>query len=309
MIYFSQPGPIRSGFTYLILGFVMKNLNNHEVAVRDWIGSKNQLGNGPFSILMERFTSAIPDAYVSGEGSLLTGIGAADARTAGNQITAALNDPQPQPSQAAIDALYSSIPNTISTVLGLAQSVSNWNPLNPSDPNGPKNFIAYTSKIASFPLLVSTQTSTSTVNYQERDYNDLINKVVGLYDGVTASDISAIKKSLVSLIQACTSQVNVTNTQTLFSQSTIVADSGATQLLICASTITMVENHQGGKRAPSDSFSSSVQAVKAFYNFNQGAYSKDIASALLSASFTSVNNWIPKTTTPMAPNPPKFCFG
>lgn len=242
---------------------------------------------------------------LAGENPALCGTGAAAARQAGAQISRDLHDGA---TQAAIDALYASIPNTVSTVLGLAQSSSGWNPVNPDDPQAAQKFVAYSERISSFPLLVLQSASTNNLHYQESNYNSLIDKISALYTDVSSRDIGAIKTSLSNIIKACTSRVNTKNTQTLFTQSTIVADGGTISLVLCSSTIMMEYNHQSGKGAPKDTYRTDIAARQVIYQFNASAYSKAIARSLLNKTFTSVDEWINGATTPPGPAKVQFCF-
>ncbi|KHK49115.1 hypothetical protein PI87_27015 [Ralstonia sp. A12] len=211
-----------------------------------------------------------------------------------------------------MDLLTQSTANAVSSILGLSQTRSGWNPLDPTEKENAQGFQRFVEQILKVPYFNTTQAETKTVHYQESNYNSLIDKVVDLYDGVTQQDKEKIKRSIVNLAKACTSRVNQKNTQTLFVQNTMHAPGNSRNIVVqLAQTFMMMElDHRTGKGAPQDQFKTEISVRVLELTFQGDIWDRSAAEKLAAKFVQSWDDWLNDSTTPPSPQQRKiaFCF-
>ncbi|WP_413111872.1 hypothetical protein [Thaumasiovibrio sp. DFM-14] len=248
------------------------------------------------------------DSNVSGQNSIGAGPNAAAEAQQGKQMDQAIAAGN---LDEAIRILTASTGNAVSSILGLAQSRTGWNPLDPDNAQNAAGFENFVGSLLKVPYFNVTQSERTTVHYEESNYNSLIDKVVSLYDGVMASDVGAIKKSIVDLAQACTSRVNTQNTKTLFVQNTINA-AGQNIVVGIQQTFMMMErSHSSGKGAPKDQYKTEITVNTMELTFQGNLWNASAAEKLANKFVKSWDDWLDGSTTPPAKGQENvvFCFG
>ena len=248
------------------------------------------------------------DSSVSGQNTIPVGDMAATQAAAGKQLDAAK---QAGNLDEMINILTSSTGNAVTSILGLSQSRTDWNPLDPDNTNNAQGFTNFVKNILKNPLFTTTQSENKTVHYQESNYDSLIDKVVDLYDGISGQDIDQVKKSIANLAKACTSRVNTSNTSTLFVQNTLNAPEGENIVVMLQQSFMMMEyNHNTGKGAPKDTYKTEITVNTLELSFNSAAWNRSYAESLAKKFTQSWDDWLNDTTTPAAPSQKaiNFCF-
>lgn len=210
------------------------------------------------------------------------------------------------------EILAASAGNAVTSMLGLAQSSSGWNPQDPDAAKNQQNFTKLIGILLANPLMVIKQRDTKSVHYQESNYNSLIDKVVDLYDGIAGDDIGKIKNSIANLAKASTSRVNTSNTSSLFVQNTLnAAESSDIVIMFQSSTMMMEYSHSSGKGAPKDTYKTEIDVTTIELHFNSAAWTPGMAESLAKKFTQAWDDWLNGTTTPDAPNQAdiEFCFG
>ncbi len=246
---------------------------------------------------------------VSGQNSVAMGNGAPEASRQGQALDVAIEKGD---KKTIVDLLTESTANAVSSILGLSQTRSGWNPLDPNSAQNAQGFQRFVEQILKVPYFNTTQAETKKVHYQESNYNSLIDKVVDLYDGVTEQDKDKIKRSIVNLAKACTSRVNQKNTNTLFVQNSLHAPGNSRDIVVqLAQTFMEMElDHRTGKGAPQDKFRTEIEVNILELTFKGDIWERSAAEKLANKFIESWDDWLNDTTTPPSPHQRNvvFCF-
>ncbi len=288
---------------------IMKN-NNY--LFQDWLDQNDHvdsLKEKEHVLKLFAIPQSDTDSSVSGQNSIGAGDQAQAQSEAGVDLDKAIKDGK---KDTVIEILTNSTGNAVSSILGLAQSRSNWNPLNPDSAKNQEGFQVFVSELLKVPIFNITQSSTTDVKYKEENYNSLIDKVVDLYDGIVEKDKTQIKNSIVNLAKACSSRVNTQNTKTLFVQNTLNAQKGENIVVGLQQTFMMMErSHATGKGAPKDSYKTEISVKTLELTFQSNLWNKQLATGLAGKFVKSWDDWLNGGTTPPAATEKSidFCFG
>ncbi|PCS22318.1 hypothetical protein [Candidatus Enterovibrio escicola] len=206
--------------------------------------------------------------------------------------------------------LASSTGNAVSSILGLAQSRTDWNPQDPCNINNPNGFIKFIEKLLTMPYFLAAKSEKTGVHYDNNNYDSLINNIVDLYTGLTESDKTLVKSSVISLAKACTSRVNTKNTKTLFIQQTLDASDRNIVVRIHQTFMIMEYDKQNNKGCPTSHFGTDLDVNVLELTFQGNLWSKEAAKKLANVFVQSWDDWLQYTTTPSLDEkqPKKYCF-
>ncbi|KHN52648.1 hypothetical protein [Pectobacterium fontis] len=251
--------------------------------------------------------SAEGDSSVSGQNSISTGTLASQESAQGKILDNAIARGD---KDEITKVLTSSTGNAVSSILGLSQSRSGWNPLDPDNDSNSKGFTRFVESLLKVPYFNTTQSERTTVNYEEENYDSLISKVVDLYSGIEEKDKSKIKTSIVNLAKACTSRVNTKNTKTLFVQNTLNASNKNIVVQLQQTFMMMERSHTSGKGAPKDKYKTEIIVQVLELTFQGDIWTKSAAEKLAEKFAKSWDDWLNDTTTPESDDAKniKFCF-
>ena len=242
------------------------------------------------------------------------GISCGSAVLVGGQASKALADAK-EMSQIKSDLdilaekLVKSPANFVTTILGIAQAKTKWNPLQPDKAENEKNFYNYVDQVLRFPLMVCGKSEDTNVHYEYSNYDSLIDNISSLYDSATEKDKKGIKDSLVQLVQSCVSRENQINEKSMFSQSTITVDD-VVKLTFYSSTVRMEKSKSGGgKSVPKESFRSDVSVRQVEIVFICSALNRELAKKVCTMLYKGVDDWLEANNTPLTDKKYEFCFG
>lgn len=174
----------------------------------------------------------------------------------------------------------------LTTILDIARIVSNFNPALPNDPNNVPAYNQYITKILQNPLMHLLTNDHKTFNRRTSDWNEAIDQIASLYEGVSASDKTKIVESLKALARAASSSSRTKQMESLFTQSTINCDDNI-DVYIYSSTVTMEETQSGKhdvKQVTFDILSTQIRFTKELW--------ERYSDAVLAKHLTLMDDWL-----------------
>lgn len=187
----------------------------------------------------------------------------------------------------AVKAAAKVAPTTgLTTILDIARIVSNFNPALPNDPNNVNAYNQYITKILQNPLMHLLSSDHKTFSRTTSDWNEVIDQIANLYDGVSASDKGKIVESLKTLAKAASSSSETKQTDSLFTQSTINCDDNI-DIYIYSSTVTMEETSSGKhdvKQVSFDIFCTQIRFTKELWSL--------YSDAVLAKHLALMDDWL-----------------
>lgn len=282
----------------------MEAKSNIDVLVNDWV--VNNTGSVIFSEANDQSLPLMSNAQAdtAGGSAILIGNKSGIALKEAVELKALYNKKE---LDKLAKSLVSSPANFVTTVMGISQQRTQWDPLAQDQTKSAEQFHNYIKQIVAFPLMVITKTDTTHVHYQSENYDSLIDNISDLYTGISDSDKNSIRKGVVNLAKSCMQRVGETSSTVLFTQSTITADD-VVKVYFYSSAIKMVRSHESGKSAPSDSFKSDVSVSKVEISFNRAALTFSIARKICEVLYKGVDDWLAENTTPADKTHQNYCF-
>lgn len=178
------------------------------------------------------------------------------------------------------------------TVLDMARKSSGYDPLSLSDDGvNDEKFKDYIKRVLDAPFFHIRGSDSSKYKGESKDWNEVIDFVSDLYDGVTAGEKEAITKSIKSLAKVAASKVDTKQHQSLFVQSTLKADKFV-QVYIYSSHVTMeTHNEKGG-----DSTKTDITIKKVSLDFYIDLW-PSYAESVMNKHVKTVKDWLDDNTT------------
>lgn len=216
--------------------FFMSNL---DLKMESWLTLNDiSLYNNIQQPLLLNVASA--DQTIVSQG-LFVGSQLEEAKKADTQIQQALQT-QGRYSDAVKEAVKVAPATGLTTILDIARIVSNFNPALPNDKNNVPAYETYVTKILQNPLIHLLDSSRKTFKRKTSNWNETIEQIADLYDGITETDKKKIIKSLKDLANSASSSSSEKQTEKLFTQSTICCDENI-DIYIYSSSVTMEERN------------------------------------------------------------------
>ncbi|AYA47855.1 hypothetical protein [Ralstonia pseudosolanacearum] len=122
------------------------------------------------------------------------------------------------------EAIYSdprNLPTAIASIMNHAQKRANFHPAKDTLDVLAKDFDRYVEEIDNTPFFHLLTHDGNERFFEGKDYNKLINSIVGLYDGVSQQDKDKLKNAIREMAENVFSQSHAKDKKTMFSQSTI----------------------------------------------------------------------------------------
>lgn len=107
------------------------------------------------------------------------------------------------------------------SVMTMARTKAGFNPADIDDANASNKFIQYSRNLQSAPFFHLISSDVSHLEHKEKNWNNVIDNVLELYDGVSKEDKDAIRNSLGNIAKAAMNKAGTTQTKNLFVQSEI----------------------------------------------------------------------------------------
>lgn len=223
------------------------------------------------------------------------------ATAAGNFL--GKNDSDPNAQGIAIYKDPRNLPTAIASILNHTQNKAGFHPASIPADKLAAAFGSYVTEIDKTPFLHLVQNSSDKQKFESSNYNALIDRVVGLYDGVSSQDKEKIKQSIVDMAKSVFTQTHSEDWKNLFAQSTLdFTDYGNPTFILYYTSLYMYHDKNGKSDVAKQEFE--VRATK--YQVLPEMI-KAYAEKLVTLDVQSVDNWLSDNTSPKAQNI-RLCF-
>lgn len=201
------------------------------------------------------------------------------------------------PAAEKVEALKVAPATGCSMLLTLAREKAGYNPLEPAGPDSELKFMRYIYQIIVCPLFRKDIDDRIT-NVFDGDWNTVIEKIVSLYDGLPEQDKALLRKSLLSVAAAASSNPSTTEEICTFFQSTIDASTviGTFLYYMNVKMVTYVDH--GGKNEP-DRVRNQADLVlhRVKMSFDAGQWAGQ-AQNVYRETQSSLSDWLANNSSP-----------
>ncbi len=152
-------------------------------------------------------------------------------------------------SAATLQALQASPATVLTMVLSLARKKSGYDPTKPASSGNIINYLFYLYEIWQYQIFKTPELDGVHLRLTG-EWSSAVDQIAAQYQGLSATDVQHVRDDLWNLAKAASSRPDTNETENLFSQGTIHADSDIS-LFLCQSYIQMsTEVRHGGKHSP-----------------------------------------------------------
>ncbi|MDR5616236.1 hypothetical protein [Arsenophonus sp.] len=222
-----------------------------------------------------------------------------DADLAVSALLYEMNSSGASPDKTA-EELVKSPANALAMMSTMAMTSAGYNATKPNLIGNVNAYATYTNLMRENPFLMISSDRAINVNYQYENYNDLIDKVVNIFEGISGFDKNKIKKSVTDLAKAALSHAELKNTDTTFTQGVIDSKSkNDLNFYINTSNIELARNSGGnGKNAPADKYKSRVQLNNLVMTFHTHMLDIEMAKMIVGETRNDLKCWLCRVKTP-----------
>ena len=158
--------------------------------------------------------SAENESVYCESGAVITGR-AEEARKLDGELKNAVKAGSPE------EAFKNAPLNGCLSVMTMARTKAGFNPTIIDDVNSNSKFLQYSTNLQNAPFFHLVSSDVSHMEHKEKTWDNIINSVLDLYDGVSSEDKDSIKTSLGNIAKAAMNKAGTTQTKNLFVQSEI----------------------------------------------------------------------------------------
>lgn len=229
-------------------------------------------------------------AFSAGDGSLSAGVGA-------NFIGNDTSDPGAQGMNIYSDP--KNLPTAVASILNHAQNRANFHPAAQTPEVVASSYTSYITEIDRVPFFSIQRNDRTQQQVHTSNYDQLINNIVGLYDGVTQEDKDKIKNSITELAQSVFSKSSAEEWKNLFSQASLIYKSATDIRLYIYYTTLHMKRTQSGKDGVDDLQEYTVNRVE--YKVLQDKI-QAYAATLSNLDKKNIDDWMDNATSPQKEN-------
>ncbi len=207
-----------------------------------------------------------------------------------------LGEDNSDPAAAGMD-IYSkekNLPTAVSSIMNHNMTKAKFHPAAEDPKTLYASFLKYVEVIDSCPFLHLTRTEKQQQSFSSKNYNQLIDQVVGLYDSVSQSDKNKIKDSIANIAKSVFSQTKSDAFTNLFSEVTLDFDRPNPKLYLYFTQLRMKYEHKG-------LFKPDVEEQEYTVHVTEYDVLKDVikayASELAKIDKTNLDDWLKESTT------------
>lgn len=195
------------------------------------------------------------------------------------------------------------LPTAVATILNHVQNKAEFHPASIDASEMPKAFKSYINEIDRTPFLHIVEKNSDEQKFYTKKYEDLIDRIVSLYDGISTQDKTKIKESISAMGKSVFEQKKSEVWKNLFSQATIdFTDYAHPRLIIFYTSLHMKHDDEKWAEVKEQNFTLS----RAVYQILPEMI-KTFASNLANLNKQSVVDWLSDNTSPKDENV-KLCF-
>lgn len=229
-------------------------------------------------------------------GSIMVGSQMEEARQRDKELQEAMKT-----NETAEEAFKKAPLNGCLSVMTMARTKAGFVPTDIDDTEGQKKFMQYSKNLQSAPFFHLEMSDVSHVEHKESSWKGIIDKIVDLYEGISAEDKNKIANSIAALADAATSKAGTSQTKNLFIQSTI--DYGhEIEVYVYWSNISMV--YESGK---STSKQSTIDITKMLLQFDKDMWPY-YAGMVLKYNVSFIEEWLKQNSVETKESIKRICF-
>ncbi len=196
------------------------------------------------------------------------------------------------------------LPTAIASILNSVQNRAQFYPAQDSAEGVATSFSRYIHEFEIAPFFSKSQLEHIRQSVASNDYNQLIDQIVSLYEGVSDIDRQYLKDSIRSMVQTVVNYSNPINQKALLCQLTINYNNPNTPKILIYYTSLMLSYSEEGKLViPKQEY----QLTKSVYDVIPSRI-RDNAGALTRLERKTVNDWILSNTSHLASDKIALCF-
>ncbi|WP_341992448.1 hypothetical protein [Azorhizobium sp. AG788] len=270
------------------------------LALHDWIEDVTTRGHN------HRLASHSLDAVVAYEaaaGNLTpTGIVVTGTQEVGVQ-QAELHDTQEKfgdKSSQAVDAMLRFPATGLMHISDLSRIAAGWNPtsLDATGANS-KRYDDYINRLLKMPLLTLDYAEHQKIVRQSSNWDELINTISDLFTGITAQDVTQIRKSLTTLASAASTKASTDERTDLFCQSALNTGNDLYQLYLYSTNVTFHMEKGKGFETKQSTFEVSKLRLTLKYPL----WTRQFVERLIGETSDSLDDWLNQNKTDVTKAP------
>lgn len=204
------------------------------------------------------------------------------------------------PAKNIAEELVKSPANALAIMSTMAMTSAGYNATKPNLIGNVNAYATYTNLMRENPLLMIYSDKSIDINYQYENFNDLIDKVLDMFEGVSGFDQNKVKKSITDLIKAALSHAKLKNTDTTFTQGVI--DSKSKKDLNFYINTSNIELEKGRGRdckfIPVEKFKSHIQLNNLVMTFHTYLLDIEMAEIIVGETRNDLKCWLCRVKTP-----------
>jgi hypothetical protein len=187
------------------------------------------------------------------------------------------------------------------SVMNIARKTSGFDPLKPEIAGNLDKFFDYGKRILDAPFFNLGYSDSKKIHRESKDWNDLIQGVTDLFEGVKGDDIAKIKDGIQNLAIAATSRSSTKQAMNLFVQNVLQADGGTYSVYIYFSSIELQEDKKKGSTSKQSDFN--ISRIKLIFRSGDWPF---FAEKVWKKEVCAVDDWLNGNTTTKGDQPAKL---
>lgn len=190
------------------------------------------------------------------------------------------------------------------SLMDMARVAAGFDPTEPFNDDNLVKFRNYLKRVANCPLMTINYADTVNYDKKESNWDDAINGIVDLFEGIESNQKNKIKDSLVNLTKCAISHTKTEQSTTLFTQSTINVDNNGLYFYAYYSSVKIVADKKKGHTVVQTKFNISRIKLR-FYTEYWSSY----AEKVMDAHVKSFEDWLNENNTKNGGSKPNLtCF-
>ncbi len=195
------------------------------------------------------------------------------------------------------------LPTALASILNHSQTTSGFNPSFMSPEDLEKEFKKYQNQLIENPFIRLKENHDAKQQFHNKNYNDLIDQIIKLYDGISSEDADKIKDTITKMAKSVFSQSKSERWENLFVESSIdYTDPFNPIFRLYSTTLHMIHEKKNKSEVGEQEFTVKMSKYEILTDLI-----KVNAKELAEVDRKTVDQWIYRNTSP-ADHTVKLCF-
>jgi len=190
------------------------------------------------------------------------------------------------------------------SIMNIARTAAGFNPLTPDVKGNVQKFQDYSARILAAPFFNLGYADSKKEKRSSENWDELIDSIVGLFEGIQDQDKTRIKNGLTQLAKAATSHSGTRQEQNLFVQNVLQMDGGTLNVFIYYSSVQLQEDKSKGSTSRQTEFN----IARSMLRFRTGDWPY-FAEKVWKKQVSVVDDWLDGNNTEPGKLAAKLCIG